>query len=337
MKSRRYLSIDLYKLLFTYLIVLHHTNMFSQFIVRGYIVVEFFFMVSGFLFYRSYRVNYELSIYEFIKKRVIRLYPGYFLSYVLIYFWGRVTRYDFLINNNYSKILELLLLQGIGIPNVKTMNYPLWYLSVMLWGEILLYILIKKLGDRRFNYVGIVMIVLIVCRMLSSSTKIEQWGYWNQVFYAPFWRGMLDMLIGVYAFKLINRLHINKEDKALLSILEILLLVVFIFLLFSHKDYDYVAAAMLVSLLIVSACSESIVDRIASLHVVKSLSKHEYTIYLNQVVFIRSVWFIGNRYKLNTTVRTIMIVVSLTLFSIILDFLIDQCKAYSCTLAKGKR
>ena len=56
----------------------------------------------------------------------------------------------------YSPLLELSLLQNVGIPlENAAMNYPCWYLSVLLFGGTVIYILLRKLSKRNFNIVAV--------------------------------------------------------------------------------------------------------------------------------------------------------------------------------------
>ena len=69
------------------LVVLYHAKFVlyrAALVPNGYLAVDFFFMLSGLVISQSYshKLNSDLSIINFIKIRVIRLYPLYFIGLI---------------------------------------------------------------------------------------------------------------------------------------------------------------------------------------------------------------------------------------------------------------
>lgn len=117
---------------------------FSLFYEKGWMAVDFFFVLSGFIFFRLYaRPIREKSIglQEFIILRLSRLYPLHIftlllvggLQYVVISLQGHSFVYPY--NDIYHFLLNIFFAPAWGFQNGFSFNAPIWSVSV----EILLY------------------------------------------------------------------------------------------------------------------------------------------------------------------------------------------------------
>lgn len=153
MKNR---SIEAYRFLFSIVIALYHlrAQVSKDFLQTGYIVVEFFFILSGFLIARSlYKYVDDPAPYnvgektlEFIKKKIFGLYPHYLLS--LLFCWviairviDRFTMKEALLNG----WTELFMLQMTGLNTTSfTGNSADWYVSSLMLASFLCGFLLLK-------------------------------------------------------------------------------------------------------------------------------------------------------------------------------------------------
>ncbi len=112
------------------------------FLAKGYLWVDFFFILSGFIMTYRYDSEFTLSMKffkDFIFMRWLRIYPLHFLT--LFAFLGKS-----LIENGWTEIetfkttiyMNLFLVQSWGYYLGKTWNYPSWSLSEE-WGAYLLF------------------------------------------------------------------------------------------------------------------------------------------------------------------------------------------------------
>ena len=92
---RRFNNIEFLRVIFTFAIIIFHifgiidpkVNVFL-YCRHSRIIVEFFFIISGFFLYSSYTKN--VPIKTFIIKRLIRLYPILFISVVFVAFYNHI-------------------------------------------------------------------------------------------------------------------------------------------------------------------------------------------------------------------------------------------------------
>lgn len=202
-----------YRIIFTYAIVFFHFDcgygLLSDLgLVNGlYIATDFFFIVSGYLLYKSFLGNPDKykngAAYTF--SRIKSLLPMYWISYFLIILFRmyrdgvRITIYYVI-----THFFELFALQGIGLNMGWTwMNNSMWFISVMLLSGFIIYELLKRKHEIFVNLLAPIIIVVCISIIyrnvgsLSASTQTD--GLWINYSFA---RGLMEMCLGIYAYKL---------------------------------------------------------------------------------------------------------------------------------------
>ncbi len=141
MKIERYLGLDLIKFASAILILLHHyyLNTENPTVYRfagGWIVVELFFMISG---YVSVGGADNLGYSQYIGRNISRLLPMVWAAGLVYVFLGSIYFHSFAewyrdCNINYWSIIASLslLFAGGSIDNIRGINNPTWYLCVLL-------------------------------------------------------------------------------------------------------------------------------------------------------------------------------------------------------------
>ena len=106
---------------------------------NGQKAVDLFFMLSGFFF--ALKLDTTKSLLEFIKNKLIRLYPGLIFITLLCFIASLFGAIEFTL---YDNILSLLCLNGTSLVNSLGNTGIFWYVSAMLWTFLLFYYLLKN-------------------------------------------------------------------------------------------------------------------------------------------------------------------------------------------------
>lgn len=117
---------------------------FSLFYTNGWLAVDLFFSLSGFVFYWLYShgvVEGKISPWEFVVLRFSRLYPLHLATLFIVsagQFWFLSTTGEFYahpFNDGKHFLLNLMFASGWGFEQGHSFNAPIWSVSI----EVLLY------------------------------------------------------------------------------------------------------------------------------------------------------------------------------------------------------
>jgi len=256
MSSQRRYSIDFFKFIFMLIIVLWHSDK-CDWLVRGYIPVEFYFVLSGYFLFASFVKHPEVSAVKYTWNKAVRFFPEY--STVLVIY--SIVDYISRVKNGLSLPIvdvikrffaELFFVQTIG-PFPSGVNYPCWYLSVLVYGGFVVYLLLRlnsKLSIRLFLPV----IVILFYSFIFSRGSLNQ--QWDTVFgiSIPFLRGIAGLSLGVILGGLSQSFKVEGRLLIVFRILSILALVLTIisFVTFAVPEWIVlIAIAVFVFALIV--------------------------------------------------------------------------------------
>lgn len=174
----------------------------------GYMAVDFFFVLSGFIFYWLYSdvlAEKKVSAKEFVILRFSRLYPLHFITLLIVAVgqmylssqYGGTFVYSH--NDVYHFILNIFFASHWGFQAGHSFNAPVWSVSI----EILLYtVFFLLLSHNKRSLVWIVMIILLGMGLRSV--------------YAEAGRGLVGFFIGGVVYQLFDYLTKNRLTKFLL-------------------------------------------------------------------------------------------------------------------------
>lgn len=158
------------------------TSHLDQRINHGYLAVDFFFLLSGFVVGYAYDDRWsKMSVKEFLTRRVIRLHPmvviGALIGGLMFYFQGcsvwDVTKVTFsaLVFATFLNAFLIPATPGTEIRGLKEMyplNGPSWSLFFEYIGNILYALFIRKLSTKSLSF----LVLLAGCGLASFSI----WG-----------------------------------------------------------------------------------------------------------------------------------------------------------------
>ena len=199
------------------------------------IPVTFFFILSGFLSYITYKDKKEESIViasiNYCKIKLKRIYPIHLITFLI-----SVPLRIKIILNNFGKeiivmITHLLLIQSI-IPITHfyfNYNESAWYVSTLMFCYLFTEILVKminkiqNMNKKLFKSIFLLLVILVVQNVLYkvfNNIKLSQWF----LYISPFYR-ILDYFMGMLiGFIWINTRKDINFNKNIMTIFEILIL-----------------------------------------------------------------------------------------------------------------
>lgn len=231
------------RFVFAVFLFIHHFDIFQDlnvegywnvmnFFKEGYVAVDFFFILSGFVISYSYFSRVEsgkISGMNFLANRIFKLWPVHILLWVLAvylysgkeYFWSNVTSKQF--------AAGLFLLQSF-IPDMAYTfwgNSLSWSVSTELFFYVAFIMLVRlRSSERKCLFAGILGVVLLNSLFLGNETPIASWLYYvNPVF------RLVDFLAGMLLcewWEKSNYRPATARSATLLEVGSILVMLVFI-------------------------------------------------------------------------------------------------------------
>jgi peptidoglycan/LPS O-acetylase OafA/YrhL len=282
---------------------------------RGYLWVEFFFVLSGFILAHAYwaRLNDLLrrSGYgAFLRARLIRLYPLHLFMLLLLLAMvvglralaahgGYLSIFDAKYHQNVSAKgfwLSLFLVQAWNTMNTLTWNGVSWFVSVefalCLMFPALLWLAEGKLW-RGFALIAAGLAGLLA--LLFTSQHGLDITFHNGVL-----RGMSDFSIGVGMAVLFRRLKPrDRMPEWVHSLLQLLLLLLLGYVVmhtgWSHTRMDIFTVLPLMVLVFALAFDRGIVARGLQTRLPQILGEWSYAIYLGQTTWLLAIRFFEQR------------------------------------------
>lgn len=213
MKKTRIASIEFYRYLFMVVLLSWHGPFDSFKFKSGYLVVEFFFILSGYLLMDSF-LRKPKTATQYTIDKLKRVYLEYFIAlcFAFLYFGvlpDLIVRHSISIESIFKFISEALLIQNVGIFN-GGFNYPMWYFCVLIVGGYFLYYLISCNKNLAIHFlIPIISLATLtyLCNLQNTFENFETQG----VFYIPLFRGIAEMGIGIilcaFANSRYNKMH----------------------------------------------------------------------------------------------------------------------------------
>lgn len=194
-------SIEAFRFIFMLMICIWHYQG-TKVLAHGYMAVEFFFILSGVLMFFSSNKEYALGTLDYTMKKVKRFAPDCLLLIAYVNLRHMILpvllgRKELDVSWLLQALPESLFLQNIGI-YTGGVNFPMWYVSVLLFGGAFVYALLRF--DKRLTVSIILpMIVLVGYTYIFSMDKrgrIDSFDLHGGI-YTPMLRGVCGMSLGV--------------------------------------------------------------------------------------------------------------------------------------------
>ena len=314
--------LDFYRIVFTLIICLHHFQgaLNMNFIAKGYIGVEFFFILSGFFLYKSFKKHKDESAVGYTVKKLKRLYPEYIVAFVLFFAIMAIQNKGDIISYIFNAISEITLTQNIGVFK-GGINYPLWYLSVLIFAGYIIFGILKKNEDTFIKIISPIFIVFTFSLLNYLGKGLENWDIMYGL-YLPLLRGAAEICIGVLCAKFIEGKYFSEiaDHKNICYIIEVLTYIFLSYIIICQNEFEIYSIVFIPILICIANNPSSISSKLFNQNIFGKAGKITYSMYVNHAIFIKGTTFL---YKsvFNKNINMIALIViylsSLIIYSII--------------------
>ena len=311
---------------------------------HGYLAVDFFFMLSGFVISYAYdnRWKNELTIISFLKRRLIRLHPMIVMGAIIgftTFLIGGCSHWDGTQVNITTALISLvctiLLIPAIpsathevrGNGEMYPLNGPYWSLFFEYIGNILYATIIRKASTQTLKYI---IIMLGICHIWFAVGNISQYGCigvgWT-IDTINFWGGLLRMSLPFSIGMYLARTFTPQKIKHSFSICSIALVALFsapyineTFGIHMNGVYETICVIIIFPI-IVRLGASGILTNSTSTNLCRILGNISYPLYVVHypIMYLFYAWLIDN--KLYTLSETWHIALITIVTSIILAYL----------------
>ncbi len=285
-----------------------------------YMMVDLFFILSGFIMCYVYENNFINGIKKtkyksFLVARLARIYPLHVLTLcaeiLILLFLLSINKFDLLPAHGKHLYrldaipVQLTFLQTVGIFNFDTFNAPAWSLSAEWWAYVLfpfLFLIFKRIGYK--NWIVIFLIALLgwisIEFVLSGlepfmnhppnahkKTLDVNWHF-----------GTLRGIFGFIAGMAIWQVFKKEKMKTIMGNGWTLLLLLFISIWSMYQEYyDSFTVTIFTFIILSSAYGSRNIDKFYSFKVFRKLGEWSFSIYIWHMVLIHIIilYFIFNR------------------------------------------
>lgn len=305
-------ALDGFRGLLALCVAIYHTIWLSNvnqlaFFNNGAVIIDLFFVFSGFLMYRLYGDNLgsPKQAKTFLKRRIARIYPIHlFMTFVFLGFAllrlaahkagvsvhdpGEILPFHSGAAENWASLISnFTLTHSMGLHESLTYNPPSWTISVEFFAYFTFAaLLIWAPPKKAWHFTGIAVLIGVIYAVLSrlkpSMDITYDYGFWRCL--AGFYTGV----IGAWVYRGVKDKMAQKNvpPKATIwSALEIAILLVGVaFIIFCPGKLQFLCAPVLFCFVMVFAFDGGIISQFMSHKIFRYLAKISYSVYMIHVI-----------------------------------------------------
>lgn len=323
-KTNKNLSIEAFRFIIICFICIWHFDGHCGILQRGYLGVDFFFILSGMLLYKSSIKENALNSVDYTLKKFFRFFPEYVFCMLFLYicqlFTGSLT---LSVETIERFISEMLMLQNVGLW-MDGRNWALWYICVLIVGGGLIYSFLKY--DKRLS-LHVIMPLLVILGFsflfkFNKENHIESFAQ-SALISLPLLRGLCDMSLGV----LCMAVFIKKKESMtrflyLWSVASIISLILFLRQIFVNENDDSYCLIFLPILLMSLFLEGTILNKLFRSKIWIFLGSISFEMYLVHVPILGIISVIKSVFFINGYILTIIYLCTVFLLAILLKRMI---------------
>lgn len=322
-------NIEIYRFIFAMGIAIMHLGYYNGF----YIGVDFFFMITGIFVYRDVCIENGLNIASYMRRKVKKLFPHIFFSYIVLMFssllWGNIA-----LDGNFfiDACLEISQLQ-IFVPVVDVgniLNGVTWYIGAMLaWLPFIIYML----QDHKKLYMSIIApysILLIYAFFYSRWGHIDFALVWIGECNGSWLRALASINMGIILRKLIlylQKYEWNYKMCSIIGYIELAGMVAIVVLAATYRDtrVDFVNIILIAVVVVCSFLSDGLyIKQVNKSKLCGYLGKLSYPIFLNQMWIVNIFKRTDNFGITKDVYRIVLYCIVLILYSMVTMIVVEN-------------
>ena len=295
-------------------------NRFIQIINHGYLAVDFFFVLSGFVVAYAYDDRWSrMTQWDFYKRRLIRLQPMVVLGSVIgaaLFYFQKGQAFPLVAGTPVAKMLLLMVIGATLIPVPISMDIRGWDemhpLNGPAWSLFFEYIanLLYALVIRRFSkFLLAVFVTLAACLMVGYLLRGPQgdliggWALNGPQLLVGFTRVLYPFFAGVLLSRLGKLIHIKGAFWWCSLLIVILLSIPRIGdeqHLWMNGIYESITVILLFPLIVAIGAGGTIVNP-RSAKICKFLGDISYPLYITHypLIYVYTAWVVNNKLTLS--------------------------------------
>lgn len=306
----------------------------TNFLIReSYVFVDFFFVLSGFVISLNYNtISTYKSFFNYMKKRIIRLYPLHFYSNFIFLIYAIFSGFlilklfpQYFERSNYDFYQDVILfIDSIFLTNstpllygTSGLNSPSWSISSEIISYLVFGLSLVFIKQNRMNFMFISIIIF-------SSIILYNNGIFFYTEKLGFLRGFIGFFSGYFVWKIYSlkkSFSINKHVELLLPIL--LLSILFLINFFGSENiilFEIVIIPIFFSIsILILLNTNGLLTKILNSTIFNFLGKVSYSVYLNHLIiltiFSRVVFRV---FKIEKTDLNMMVILMLSIILILI-------------------
>ena len=290
-------SLDGFRGLLALFVAVHHSQWFSylnykSFVNEGYVLIDLFFVFSGFLLYTLYgnKLKTGADVSDFIKRRISRLYPIHifmllvFLAFNLLRLWlhngeGSVPFGANAPDNWTTFLSNIVLTHSMGIHEALSFNWPSWTISVefyvyFIFASMILFLKPNKGWQMALMAACIALIYYGLSCVGDDMNITYDYGFWRCV------GGFFTGLIGAWMFRRYRHIQ-DQISRRVWTALEIIALTAYLsFTIWFVGKSQFFIAPFALLFVFIFAFDGGLISKFMSNKVFGYLAKISYSVYM---------------------------------------------------------
>lgn len=289
MMPDRIASFDALRFLMITVIAVWHFPLVNPF-EKGYLPVEFFFILSGFLSMRKFDTGWRTDISMYIFGRYKKFYPKYIVGFGLVLaLHARELDFGQPLDMAAKLMPEAFLVQNVGLFHGTGYYYPMWYLSVLIWGGAMAAYLAATRAWALMAAVPLFFYTYIV----GTAGDLQAWDTVG-VFYLPLWRGVAGICLGMLLYKLQRKWQASKSHSLLCDVVAVACLALFLKTVFNGGN-DILATVAVGIAIVVFNNPLSVFNKLCDNKVCRAVGNINFEMYVLHAFWVSLLTLVYNK------------------------------------------